>query len=154
MIEPPEEPPSSYVGAGQHRETGKWHGLYYVNHPTPSGCDRYLLKISDNRGWDDSETAIRELEKSLGLYKEPPEPVRGLPRICRWFLLTLCSEYQWARRRLGGKWERWWANPCGCYIWMQVDEFYVSFGKRPGACWPEPTLSDLRTLPEREDYTT
>lgn len=57
--------PDYEICAGQHKETGKWHGLLYRNCPTPSGCDRWLLKIEDNRGWPDAETAKAELRKSL-----------------------------------------------------------------------------------------
>lgn len=49
----------------ENRETGKWHGMLYRNQPTPSGCDRWLLKISDNRGWETAKEAVEELKKSL-----------------------------------------------------------------------------------------
>jgi hypothetical protein len=42
-----------------------WHGIEYVNHPTPSGCERWLPTLSDKRGWPDAKTAIKEMEKSL-----------------------------------------------------------------------------------------
>jgi len=53
------------VSVGQHKDTLKWHGLLYGNHPTPSGSPRYMLLLSDNRGWDDKETAEQEFRKSL-----------------------------------------------------------------------------------------
>ncbi len=53
------------ITTGEDRETGKHHGLLYVNHPTPSGCDRWMMALSDNRGWDNKETARAEFEKLL-----------------------------------------------------------------------------------------
>jgi hypothetical protein len=44
---------------------GKWNAYESVNHPTPSGCDRWLITYSDNRGWDDEETAKKEFEYLL-----------------------------------------------------------------------------------------
>ena len=53
------------ITVGQDEETKKYHGLLYVNHPPPSGVDRYLLALSDNRWWDDKEVAEKEFKKSL-----------------------------------------------------------------------------------------
>jgi len=52
------------ISVGKHTDTGKFHGMMYVNHPTPSGSARYLLVLSDNRGWDDIETAEVEFKKT------------------------------------------------------------------------------------------
>ena len=49
----------------QHRDTKKYHGALEVNHPTPSGCDRWMIVQSDNRGWDDPETARMQFELLL-----------------------------------------------------------------------------------------
>jgi hypothetical protein len=46
-------------------DDGLYHGIEYVNHPTPSGCDRWLPSISDNRGFDTPEKAIEEFMKLL-----------------------------------------------------------------------------------------
>jgi len=46
-------------------EDGLFHGVEYVNHPTPSGCERWLPTYSDNRGWPDKEIALKEFEKML-----------------------------------------------------------------------------------------
>ena len=54
-----------YIVVGQHKDTGKYHGMLYVNHPTPSGSDRYMLVLSDTRGWDDEETAKAEFREAL-----------------------------------------------------------------------------------------
>lgn len=53
-----------YVTA-YRRDNGKWSGIEYVVHPTPSGCKRYLPTYSDNREFDDSKTAKEEFEKIL-----------------------------------------------------------------------------------------
>ena len=50
---------------GDEQDAKLWHGIEYVNHPTPSGCERWLPTISDKRGWPDKETAIVELKKLL-----------------------------------------------------------------------------------------
>jgi len=52
-----------YITAGQHRETRQWHGLLMVNHPTPSGCARWMMLYSDKRGWPDAQTAVDEFAK-------------------------------------------------------------------------------------------
>lgn len=49
-----------YITAAQHRETKKWHGILMINHPTPSGCDRWMMGYSDNRGWDSHKQAVDE----------------------------------------------------------------------------------------------
>ena len=53
------------VCVGKHKDTGEFHGMLYVNHPTPSGCDRYMLVLSDNRGWPTEEEAEEEFKKIL-----------------------------------------------------------------------------------------
>jgi hypothetical protein len=57
-----------YVTAGQHRETKLWHGMLMINHPTPSGCDRWMMAYSDSRGWPDEKTAKAEFKKLLQLH--------------------------------------------------------------------------------------
>ena len=47
-----------YITAGQHKDTHQWHGIMMANHPTPSGCERWMMLYSDKRGWPDSKTAI------------------------------------------------------------------------------------------------
>lgn len=49
-----------YITAAQHKETGKWHGVLMLNHPTPSGCERWMMAYSDKRGWDSEEIAKKE----------------------------------------------------------------------------------------------
>jgi hypothetical protein len=52
------------IHAFQH-PNGKWSAVELVNHPTPSGCDRWLPSYSDKREWPDAETAKKELEAML-----------------------------------------------------------------------------------------
>lgn len=51
-----------HLAVGQHKATGLYHGLYYRNHPTPSGSDRYILSYSTNQGFETTEQAAREIE--------------------------------------------------------------------------------------------
>lgn len=44
-------------------DAGGWHGFEEVNHPTPSGCERWLMTYSDNRSWPDSKTAIKKIKE-------------------------------------------------------------------------------------------
>lgn len=60
-------------------------------------------------------------------------------------LLRTFSQHQWARKRLGGKWECWYAECCSSSVWLQRDEFTRITGKRPGGCFGTC---------EEEDYTT
>ena len=39
-----------YVGVVFDARTGLHHGALYRNRPTPSGCDRYLLSVTLDRG--------------------------------------------------------------------------------------------------------
>lgn len=38
-----------------------WHGALFVNHPTPSGCERWLLKKSDPIGHSDAKDAVKRI---------------------------------------------------------------------------------------------
>lgn len=57
----------SYITAGQHRETLKFHGILWVDHPTPSGASRWKIAVSDHRGYDTKEVAV---ERFIGLWPE------------------------------------------------------------------------------------
>lgn len=63
-----------FVGAALC-DDGLYRGHEYVNHPTPSGCARWLPSVSDTRGWPTCEIAIAELRKSLE-YPEPKPEVK------------------------------------------------------------------------------
>jgi len=54
-----------------------WHGIEYVNHPTPSGSPRYLPSVSDKRAWPTREQAIDELKKLLNPKKKVTENGQG-----------------------------------------------------------------------------
>lgn len=49
---------------------GDWHGIEHVNHPTPSGCDRWLMTYSDNRSWPNKKTAIAKIKEACSLADE------------------------------------------------------------------------------------
>lgn len=71
-------------------------------------------------------------------------------RFVRSFLYVNCSQWRWARRLHGGKWEEWWADPVNAFVWLPVAEFHAD-GTRPGGCaiWqrnPAPRA--------REDYSS
>jgi hypothetical protein len=51
----------------------------------------------------------------------------------RSFLSNFAQNFTCARKRLGGKWEKW-LSPCGP-VWLQVAEFTSITGKRPGGCF-------------------
>ena len=40
-----------------HKITHLYHGAIYVNRPTPSGCDRWLLQTTTNEGYQTSRSA-------------------------------------------------------------------------------------------------
>jgi len=46
-------------------DDGTFSGVELVNHPTPSGCERWLPTYSDSRHWPDAETAKKEFEAIL-----------------------------------------------------------------------------------------
>jgi hypothetical protein len=46
-------------------KNGTYSGVEMVNHPTPSGCERWMPTYSDTREWPDAETAKTEFEKIL-----------------------------------------------------------------------------------------
>ncbi len=48
---------------GAFKEDDGWHGFEEVNHPKPSGCERWLMTYSDKRPWPDPKTAIKEIKK-------------------------------------------------------------------------------------------
>lgn len=52
-----------HLAVGQHVDTGLWHGMYYRNRPTPSGCDRFTLEASTTEGYNTSNEAALAIEK-------------------------------------------------------------------------------------------
>jgi hypothetical protein len=53
-----------HVGVYKNQD-GSFSGVLFVNHPTPSGCARYLPALSDKRSWKTAELAQEEFEKLL-----------------------------------------------------------------------------------------
>lgn len=49
-------------------------------------------------------------------------------------------DYQWARQRVGGRWEKWWCDPCTSYVWLQFD---CTNGSRPGGCFGRPSEVEI-----------
>lgn len=60
-----------YITVARHRETQQFHGLLAVNHPTPSGCDRWLTRFSDPVGFETKEAALKSFLGKL------PEALRA-----------------------------------------------------------------------------
>jgi hypothetical protein len=56
------------------RENGKWSGVEMVNHPPPSGGERWMPTYSDNWEWPDEETAIKEFKAAL----PPPQDLKAM----------------------------------------------------------------------------
>jgi len=48
-----------------YKDENGWHGIEYVNHPTPSGCERWMPTFSDKRNWPDKESALENFKKLL-----------------------------------------------------------------------------------------
>jgi hypothetical protein len=59
-----------YITAAQHKNTNQWHGILVVNHPTPSGCDRWMVVYSDNRGWDTPSEALDKFVEASPAFKD------------------------------------------------------------------------------------
>jgi len=55
----------NHIVAGQHGDTKLWHGLYYVNHPTPSGCDRPILRLSTKVGFSTEREAVEAMKAAF-----------------------------------------------------------------------------------------
>jgi hypothetical protein len=60
-----EEPLRDHIIAGQHRETKLWHGMFYRNCPTPSGCDRPILKLSTTEGYSTEKEAVEVMKSAF-----------------------------------------------------------------------------------------
>ena len=58
---------------GQKKEDGKWYSSLWVNHPTPSGCDRPMLALSANVGFDTKEKSIQDFEENFDKVMEATE---------------------------------------------------------------------------------
>lgn len=49
----------------QDEKTGLYHGAYYRNKPTPSGCVRFILSCTTIEGFADFEAAATAIEKAF-----------------------------------------------------------------------------------------
>ena len=54
-----------HLAVVQDEKTGLYHGAYYRNKPTPSGCVRFLLQCTTKNGYDDFEAASSAIEKAF-----------------------------------------------------------------------------------------
>ena len=50
------------IRGGKCNETGLFHGLFYINHPTPSGWDRLILKYSTTDGYNTPKEAVEKMK--------------------------------------------------------------------------------------------
>lgn len=53
------------LAVARDREALKWHGLFYANNPTPSGCDRPVLRRSTTHGFESADEALSQIKKSF-----------------------------------------------------------------------------------------
>jgi hypothetical protein len=60
MPNPSAEGPDDHVSAIKLKD-GLWHGAYWVNRPTPSGCVRYVLQTTHNEGHATPEAAAEQM---------------------------------------------------------------------------------------------
>lgn len=50
---------------GEHKDTGEYHGMFYINHPTPSGSPRMMLWHSTKLGYKTPQEAINAMVAAL-----------------------------------------------------------------------------------------
>ena len=62
-----------HVAVAKHKDTGMFHALLYQNHPTSSGSDRPMLRLSTKIGRSTRREAIDDMGKSLG-----PDYLKGV----------------------------------------------------------------------------
>ena len=53
------------LDAMQDKQTLEWHGVFFVNIPTPSGCDRLKLMRSTTHGFKTAGEALDAIKKSF-----------------------------------------------------------------------------------------
>jgi len=54
-----------HLGIVQNQESKKYHGAYYRNKPTPSGCVRFILQCTTADGFNTPEEAAAAIEKAF-----------------------------------------------------------------------------------------
>ncbi len=60
----PERHLPDHLAVVQHMGTKLFHGAYYRNDPTPSGCDRFLLHTTTTQGYATEREAAEAIEKT------------------------------------------------------------------------------------------
>jgi hypothetical protein len=55
----------NYLTIVEDTRTGLFHGAMYRYHPTPSGCDRFILCVTSNKGYDSQRTAAAEINQAF-----------------------------------------------------------------------------------------
>ena len=54
-----------HLAVVQHSETKLYHGGYYRNKPTPSGCVRFILQCTTKEGFKTEKEAAEAIEKAF-----------------------------------------------------------------------------------------
>jgi hypothetical protein len=54
-----------HLAVVQHDETKLFHGAYYRNKPTPSGCVRFILQCTTKEGFTSEKEAAEAIEKAF-----------------------------------------------------------------------------------------
>lgn len=54
-----------HLAVVQNNETGLYHGAYYRNIPTPSGCDRFWLHATTKKGFDSIDEAAKAISEAF-----------------------------------------------------------------------------------------
>ncbi len=55
----------AYLTVVARRETGRYHGAFFLNVPTPSGCDRWQMRASHAEGFDTARAAAENINASF-----------------------------------------------------------------------------------------
>jgi len=60
-----------HLAVVENKTTGLFHGAYYRNIPTPSGCDRFWLHTTTTEGFERAYEAAKAIAKA---YPDMPFP--------------------------------------------------------------------------------
>lgn len=60
-----------HLAVVEDKETGLFHGAYFRNIPTPSGCNRFWLHTTTSEGFTDPEAAADAISRA---YPDMPRP--------------------------------------------------------------------------------
>lgn len=58
------------LGLGVHKDTKQYHSMVYRNHKTPSGCDRFMLWLSCDIGFDTEKECLEHFKSTIDTLKE------------------------------------------------------------------------------------